>query len=196
MPRLRIALCVLALSSGCTSVRSLDVGGGSREAEGLPVLAIDEGILVLDIGTEVPIAALEMGLVTAVSDLPAGEHLLFLAVSEGKHRWTEVVVQRPRGEIRYGVPRSDAYAFRVERGRISYSGAISIRAEERSSRLSFSIRSRSAEVLAALRKSHPALVERFPPTDAAGARYRKPDSPTSRRPPAPGAWLQIGAKRM
>ena len=169
MPRLRIALCVLTLLSGCTSVRPLDVEESSREPGGLPVLAPDEGILVVDLDTQVPIKALKIGLLTAFSDLPVGEHLLFLAISKGEHRWTDVLVQTSRGEIRYTAPLSDAYKFRVESGRINYSGTISLRAETEGGSLSFSIRSRSAEVLRILRLRYPALVERFPPTDSVGA---------------------------
>jgi hypothetical protein len=142
---------------------------GSRESGRLPELAPDEGIVVVDLDTQVPIKALKIGQVTAVSDLPAGEHLLFLAVSRGVHRWTDVVVQAPRGEIRYSAPRSAGYKFRVEPGRISYSGAISIRTQTTGGSLSFSIRSRSTEVMRILRGRYPALVERFPPIDSVGA---------------------------
>jgi hypothetical protein len=152
------ALLWMLTTSGCVSVRPVETGVNFS-------LAPDEGILVVDIHSVMPIEELSFSQAVAVSDLPAGEHFILLAVSAGKYRWDEIVI--PAGEvvIPIGMSRDDSWKFRVEPGRISYPGHMEVRGRTaaRSVKLGIYIDNRSALALRKLREGFADLLERYPP---------------------------------
>ena len=58
MLRLRNMLCALVMASGCTSVRPIDEASLRRGV--IPALAPNEGILVVCVDTEVPLAEIQV----------------------------------------------------------------------------------------------------------------------------------------
>jgi uncharacterized protein YceK len=166
MLRLRIALCVLATASGCASVRQLEIGSGPLEAGALPDLAPDEGILVVHVHTDIPIAKLQISQMTALTDLPKGEHLRLLALGEGRYRWSGIVIPAGEGDVPFRAGRGEFWEFRVEPGRINYPGELTFRGKTRKKSVDLGrivFRNRSAQMLRTLRERFPALLERYPP---------------------------------
>ena len=164
MSRLRIALCVLATFSGCMSVRLIDET--SLESGALPVLASDQGILVVHVHTDVPIRKLQISQWTALSDLPKGEHLRLLALGVGGYRWSGVVIPAGEGDVSFRIPREEFFEFRVEPGRINYPGELTFRGKTQKKSVEVSpivFRNRSALMLRMLRERFPVLLERYQP---------------------------------
>jgi hypothetical protein len=155
----RVALLVLLLVSvGCASIRPLQ--------SGTETLAPNEGILVVHIRSEVPIQKLAISGITAFVDLPPGDHFRLLAVTEGSHRWSQIVIPADEGRVPFTTkPGDDFWEFRVERGRINYPGDLHFhgKAAKKHAEIGVRGRNRSAQVLQHLRERYPALVERYPP---------------------------------
>ncbi len=166
MPRMRIALCVLAILSGCTSVRLLEIEETSLDSEGLPVLAPGHGILVVHVHTDVPIAKLQISRWTALSDLQRGEHLRLLAVDAGRYRWSGIVVSAGEGDVQFLAPYGEFSEFRVEPGRINYPGELAFSGVTGKKSVGIRpivFRNRSGLMLRTIKERFPELVERYPP---------------------------------
>jgi hypothetical protein len=156
---------MLVMAWGCGSVRPLD--GASLAAGVVPTLSPNEGILVVRVDTDVPIAKLQISDMTALSGLAIGEHFRLLAMRAGEYRWSGLVVPAGAGEVPFRLRPDDFWEFRVEAGRVSYPGEFTIRGETRSASVSLyplQLRNRSALALTELLERYPGLLERYPPT--------------------------------
>ena len=115
-----VVAIALALALGCTKPRPV--------AEGMaPTLAPGEGILVVDVESDVRIERLALSGMTVAERLEPGHHLALVVVGAGSYRWTEIQVPGPFGSARFRIQRDDEWAFRVEPGRINYAGRIVVR---------------------------------------------------------------------
>ena len=144
----------------------MEIDGTSSELGVLPVLASDEGILVVHVHTNVPIGKLQISRWTALSALPKGEHLRLLAVSAGDYRWSGVVIPAGVGEVSFLLPYGEFSEFRVESGRINYPGKLIFRGRSRKTSVNLSpirFRNRSAQMLRTLRERFPELLKRYMP---------------------------------
>ena len=151
-------VCLLLI--GCANTRPLDPAAGPID------LAPNEGILVLHIRTQVRLAAIQVAGASpqeVANDLPAGEHLWFLAAAPGEYRWRRI--ERDFGRVLYywHVPASyDEWSFTVEAGRINYPGVLEIEGREGVPILEMRSFNRSAIAHAELMRRYPLLLERFP----------------------------------
>jgi hypothetical protein len=154
----RALFCLLLI--GCANTRPLDPAAGPID------LAANEGILVLHIRTQVRLAAVEVAGASpqeVAGDVPAGEHLWFLAAARGNYRWRRI--RRDFGRIFYywHLPASDdAWSFTVEAGKINYPGVLEIEGREGVANLALRTFNRSAIAHAELTRRYPLLLERFP----------------------------------
>lgn len=153
-----IVFLVMAVTFGCASVRPVD-------SDGAFLLAPDEGLLVVDIHSTLPIAELSFSRATAASDLPPGDHFFLLAVTTGNYRWSQIVVPADEGDVPFVMTRDDVWSFRVEPGRISYPGHIAIdgRTGKRNVSIAVFPEDRSGLALRQLRERFPKLLARYPP---------------------------------
>jgi hypothetical protein len=156
-PRL-VAVLALALASGCVSSRPIAPGE-------IPTLAADEGILVLDVESAVPVERLALNGVVVAEFLEPGRRLALLVVGAGSYRWTSIQIPGAFGSLRFRMRREDEWTFRVEPGRINYIGRLEV--EERRSglgpvQLLGRNVNRSAMAWVELKKRFPLVVERYP----------------------------------
>ena len=94
-PFILIALA-LGLLSGCAST-TLEV----YPPVGAEPLGPDEGLLILHIETEVPLASISLPWALAVSDLPKGRHLWIVRARAGTYRWKNLRLAREVGSEGY-----------------------------------------------------------------------------------------------
>ncbi len=157
-PRNGIACVALFATVACVSVRPV-------VSDGAFVLEDDEGILVVEIETDVPVASLRLRGVPVVEGLQSGEHLVLVAIGAGDYAWSDLRVPSTLGqEVRLRL-RHDDLAFRVRAGRINYAGCLVLRGRTAPHFVSlrFRVENRSAQVAALLGERHPELVRRHPP---------------------------------
>lgn len=149
------ALCV---ALGCTTARPILPGAD-------PGLRDGEGLLVLDLVSDVRISSLACSGVRAAHDLPPGEHLVLLAIKAGSYRWNRVAFGGPQVKLLLDFGRKEPWSFRVEAGRISYPGQLVFRGAEllwTAHRMEARSINRSAMVFQRLRKLYPELLARYP----------------------------------
>jgi len=157
MTRLVLILALaLAFSPGCVPPRPIVVGE-------IPTLSPDEGILVLDVESDVPIERLALNGVPAVEHLEAGHQLALLVVEAGSYRWTAIQIPGASGSARFRIRREDEWTFHVEAGRINYPGTILVshRSGLGSIQLYAGNLNRSAMTWVELKRRFPQLVERY-----------------------------------
>jgi hypothetical protein len=146
-----VAFLLVAFATGCVSVRAISPGGA---------LGANEGLLVLQLQTDVALRSISIEGSPVRLDVAAGTHLLLLAVSAGRHRWSHLGITN-FGNIGASVrfPDEDEFWFRVEPGHINYPGMLEVY-----SRGWFYVRSvdRSALALDEIRSRYPSLIERYP----------------------------------
>jgi hypothetical protein len=153
-----VAALALALAAGCVSSRPIATGE-------IPTLAADEGILVLDVESDVPIERLALNGVVVAEFLEPGRRLALLAVGAGSYRWTSIQIPGTFGSLRFRMRREDEWTFRVEPGKINYTGRLEV--EQRRSGLG-SVQlvgrnvNRSAMAWVELGKRFPLVVGRYP----------------------------------
>jgi hypothetical protein len=171
-PFILIALA-LGLLSGCAST-TLEV----YPPVGAEPLGPDEGLLILHIETEVPLASISLPWALAVSDLPKGRHLWIVRARAGTYRWKKLHLAREVGSEGYlnlddyRVMRrvknwvwDDEFRFDVEAGQINYPGHLIIRSNDvsRSAGSGYSVRNRNHAAMAIrqLLESHPEVLRRY-----------------------------------
>jgi len=151
-------LCLFVM--GCVNTRALDPAADPIS------LDENEGILVVHIRTQVKLASIRVAGASPqeiATDLPAGEHLIFLAAAKGQYSWQRIVRKIPPSTYYWNLrDRHGEWNFTVEPGRINYPGVFEIGGSE--PRISLRLRTfnRSAMALADLKRRYPAMVERFP----------------------------------
>src|SRR2546425_3877853 len=117
------ALAALALAIGCASVRPFGRG---------EVLGASEGLLVLQVRTELPLRSVSISDALLPYEVGRGTHLSLIAVSAGWHRWSGLGVpenaEYPRESktVQVVFPGASGLRFRVEPGRINYPGMLEV----------------------------------------------------------------------
>ncbi len=114
---------VLFVLLGCAPLQPIDSG---RPVE----LSSEQGLLIVDIDTELPIRLLRMTSASPLRDIEQGRHVWMVRLRAGDYRWRELRIDRSgiRGPpVRYEIPRDEEYDFSVEAGKINYPGQLSIR---------------------------------------------------------------------
>jgi len=153
-----VTATALCIALGCTTARPILPGVD-------PGLRDGEGLLVLDLVTDVSISRLDCSGVLAAHNLPPGEHLVLLAIRAGSYRWNRVGFGGPQGTLLVDFGRKEPWSFRVEAGRISYPGQLVFRGAEllwTEHRMEARSINRSAMVFQRLRKLYPELLARYP----------------------------------
>jgi len=151
-----VTATALCIALGCTTARPILPGVD-------PGLRPGEGLLVLDLDSDVRISSLACSGVLAAHDLPPGEHLVLLAIDAGSYRWNRVAFGLD-GMLLLDFRRTEPWSFRVEAGRISYPGQLVFRGAGRlwtERRLEARNINRSAMVFQRLRKLYPELLARY-----------------------------------
>ena len=144
----------LLLASCATGIRPLDLSAPV-------ILDPDEGLLILHVDTDLPIAGIELNGGTIGSGVAAGHHVWLVRAAAGSYRWTALQFTGPsgRGQAQQLEP-DDEFRFEVEPGKVNYGRALVVRSapgyiEARGrNRVAMAIRSlrgREAELVA----SHP-----------------------------------------
>jgi hypothetical protein len=152
-----VTAAALCIALGCATARPILPGED-------PGLRPGEGLLVLDLDTDVRISRLACSGVTAAYDVPPGEHLVLLAIDAGSYRWNWVTFGLD-GVLRLDFRRKEPWSFRVEAGRISYPGQLVFRGAAllwTAHRLEARNINRSAMAFERLRKLYPELLARHP----------------------------------
>ena len=153
-----VTAAALCIALACTTARPILPGAD-------PGLRPGEGLLVLDLVTDVRISSLACSGVLAAHDLPPGEHLVLLAIDAGSYRWNRVAFRGPGGVLLLDFRRTEPWSFRVEAGRISYPGQLVFRGAKllwTAHRMEARNINRSAMVFQRLRRLYPELLARYP----------------------------------
>ncbi len=159
IPWVLALICAVGLTA-CTNFRPIDP---NRPVE----LSLGEGLLILDIDTEIPLRLLRTSR-GRMKDVEAGRHVWIVRLGRGRHIWREIQIDIPgrqKGYYRYRVSRDPEFEFEIEAGKINYPGQLVIRryrgAEHVPSGLVIRNVNRAGMTLRALRKSHPEILRQF-----------------------------------
>jgi dienelactone hydrolase len=162
-PRPILLAAILLGSSACAMAPLQPVVPGVRVE-----LAEDEGLVVVQIDTEVPLEQVSLDRAVVSGALPSGSHIWLVRLATGRYRWKRVAFGSRAGVAQvYAFEPGDAdLRFDVEAGKINYPGELVIRAHPifRSARGGIYIRNRnhSAMAVRALRRIAPDVLSAFP----------------------------------
>jgi len=152
-------IAAIALTA-CTTFRPIDPDQSFR-------LSLREGLLVLDIDTEISleIARTSLG---RLEDVEKGRHVRIFRVSSGRHSWREIRIDAPgpgRAYYRYMIDRDPEFEFEIEAGKLNYPGQFVVRRYRGPSRFSNTLLirnvNRAGMTLRALRKSFSSILQKF-----------------------------------
>jgi hypothetical protein len=163
IPKRVIPLLFALISTlGCAGVRLIP-------ADGPLALKRDQGILVIHVDSDFPIRRLRFDTgVTAARDLSRGEYLALAVVPAGSYRWATIEVPgRMYGSYyRFRMHRDSDWSFKVEAGRINYSGQVIVKGDKRtlfrSNTLYALTKNRAALALEQIRATYPTLLTQYP----------------------------------
>lgn len=98
---------------------------------GMPVeLAEDEGLLVVQVDSEIAIESLWLDRVRVSDGLPSGQHLWLIVLKAGDYRWKEIRFGADgRSNHRHVFDREDDYRMDVVAGHINYPGELVVRTQ-------------------------------------------------------------------
>jgi hypothetical protein len=160
--RLIPLLFALLSALGCAGVRLIP-------ADGPLALKRDQGILVIHVDSDFPIRRLRFDtVVTAASDLPAGEYVALAVVPAGSYRWTTIEVPMSDSDYfyRFRMRRDSDWSFNVEAGRINYPGQVIVKGSARKLSREKSLwawtKNRPALALEQIRATYPTLLTQYP----------------------------------
>ncbi len=128
----------------------------------------EEGLLVLDVDSDVPIERLETDGSIAATRLPRGRHTWIVRARPGSYAWRHVVLGQGSGfsDSRVSLPDDDEFRFDVVAGRLNYPGELVIRSDAwgrwRGRRIEVRNRNHAASALRTLRGTHSALLSEIP----------------------------------
>lgn len=143
----------------------------------LPELGPRDGLLVVQVDTDVAVGEISLNRAVVVQNLPKGKHLWVVRLPAGSYEWESVSFGANSGtRARYrtsdlvltedSIDPRDEFHFEVVAGRINYPGEIIIRTSEFSRSASmpieFRIRNHAAMAIRRMRETHPRLIESFP----------------------------------
>src|SRR5262249_54706093 len=151
-----VLVCALVAGAGCVTARPIPAGT-------VPTLGPDEGILVVDVETAVPIERLLLSGATAAEHLEPGHALRTIVVRSGEYRWSGLRIHGAYGIVRYRVDRDEEWTLRVVAGRINYPGTLVIHKRRNAigSALAGGVENRSARTWLELKRSAPELLARY-----------------------------------
>lgn len=113
------------LAACATGIRALDPSAGG-------VLEPGEGLLILHVDTEVPIAEIDVNGGTIASGLPTGHHVWLVRAAAGSYRFTALRGPSSAGpETSNRLPADDEFRFQVEPGCVNYGAALVVRSSPR-----------------------------------------------------------------
>ena len=166
-----IAMSVITTAAAflisCASPEPTIVGGGRSVS-----LEPDEGLLVVQITTDVAVKEVFISGGSVAKDLPPGDHLWLVRLPAGRYSWSRIDLGPGFGwDGRIG-PRNSSvgkdaeYEFDVQAGHLNYPGELILRTNRigRSSGLGIEIRNRNHSAMAVrrLRKRYSLVIEAFP----------------------------------
>ena len=113
---------VLLVVPGCSTLQPIDPGQGVE-------LSSEQGLLIVDIDTQLPIRLLRMNSGSTLRDIEQGHHVWMVRLRAGDYHWSELQIDRSgmTGFPRYTILRDEEYDFSVQAGKINYPGQLSIR---------------------------------------------------------------------
>lgn len=156
---LLLALSGLAALVGCASARIAPIDASQPIA-----LAPDEGLLILQIDTEVALHDLILSRRSIARSLGKGQHIWLVRVRAGSYRWQQIEIgDNPRYRRIYEIDSDDEMRFDVQAGVLNYPGELVIREGPSSSwgypTLIVRNRNHAAMAVRALQKRDPRILE-------------------------------------
>jgi dienelactone hydrolase len=162
-PRPILLAAILLGSSACAMAPLQPV------VPGVPVeLGEDEGLVVVQIDTEIPLEQLSLDRAVVSGAISSGRHIWLVRLATGRYRWKRVAFGSRAGvaQVYPFEPGDVDLRFDVEAGKINYPGELVIRAHPvlRSARGGIYIRNRNHSALAVreLRRIAPDLLSAYP----------------------------------
>ena len=157
-----VSVAILALGSSCAGPAVQPLGPSAS-----PLLGADEGLLILHVDSNVPIADLQLNRGSAAKSVARGHHVWLVRASAGSYRWTTLRLGSDAGSAQsLRLEHDDEFAFQVLPGKINYPGALIVRAHPtaRSAAGAIRVRNRNHAAMAVrtLRDRHAALIEEYP----------------------------------
>lgn len=120
--RLGIWVALLALLVGCAHVVEPYSPGES------PGLAADEGLFIVHVDTDVPVAEIELGSGIVGTSIQKGEHVWLVRLRAGSYRWSSVRLDAQAGAAQQiWLEDDDEFTVEIEAGQLNYAGAMIIR---------------------------------------------------------------------
>ncbi len=158
-PVLLLALSSLAALVGCASARIAPIDA-SQPIE----LAADEGLLIIQIDTDVALHDLILSRRSVARSLGKGQHIWLARVRAGSYRWQQIEIgDNPRYRRIYEIDSDDEMRFDVQAGTLNYPGELVIREGPLSSwgypTLIVRNRNHAAMAVRALQKRDPRILQ-------------------------------------
>lgn len=158
-PILLLVLSSLIALVGCASSRIPPIDA-RRPIE----LAPDEGLLIIQIDTDVALSDLILNHRWVARSLGKGRHIWLTRVREGSYRWQEIETgDHVRYRRTYELDSDDEMRFYVQAGKINYPGELVVRAGPQSrwgdDTLIVRNRNHSAMAVRALQKRYPRILQ-------------------------------------
>lgn len=157
-----VSVAALALGSGCAGPAVQPLGASPS-----PQLGAGEGLLILHVDSDVPIADLQLNRGSAARSVARGHHVWLVRAPAGSYRWTILRLGSEAGSAGFlRLERDDEFVFQVLPGSINYPGALIVRAHPTARSASGAVRVRNrnhaAMAVRTLRERHAALLEAYP----------------------------------
>ena len=126
-----------------------------------------EGLLVLHVDSDIPIAALELNRGTGAHAIQAGHHVWLVRAREGDYRWVMLRLGHEAGrEDHIEIEKEDEFAFEVKSGAINYPGALIVRSHRASRSVTGYVRIRNrnhaAMAIRMLRQDDASILDAYP----------------------------------
>jgi hypothetical protein len=123
LSRLLLATSIALLLASCATGRIQQLDPSAPLT-----LEPDEGLLILHVDTDVPIAGIELSGDTIASGVLAAHHVWLVRAAAGSYRWTALRITSPSGRRhRHHLESDDEFRFEVEPGCVNYGGALVVR---------------------------------------------------------------------
>ncbi len=175
------------------------VSGSSNPST--PALGEDEGLLILDVESDVAIERILLDRAVASGPLPAGRHVWLVRVPAGDYRWSRIEFGNKRPDARrFELSELETdLGFEIEPGAIHYAGQILVRQDSRwrsPSRLPWiALRNHAARAVRLLIDREPGIMAAFPIRHAGASDDPFLDHYSSERaPPQPSSRPSVTSR--
>ena len=152
---------------GCAGV-DLSIVSPGRAIE----LDPDEGLLIIQITTDVPLKEIALDRGSVATDLPSGNHVWVVRAPAGRYSWSVVdmgEILGGKGRLKLDAddwPNEEEFDFEVHPGAMNYPGDLILKTDQmrRSSGRGISVRNRNHSAMAVrrLRKRYADLLDAYP----------------------------------